>query len=80
MDWSFEIHKISCLKELSSVLIFSLFTCRKMLMRRVFDMWLLKACKQQEYRMEEKKVKVILLPGLAQEIEGMISVCEHQLM
>ncbi|XP_035412651.1 protein SFI1 homolog [Cygnus atratus] len=28
---------------------------RKMLMRRVFDMWLLKVCKQQEYRMEEKK-------------------------
>lgn len=42
-------------------------------MRRIFDTWLLKACKEQEYRMEEKKVKVVLLPGLAQEIEGMIS-------
>ncbi|XP_032054725.1 protein SFI1 homolog [Aythya fuligula] len=28
---------------------------RKMLMRRIFDTWLLKACKEQEYRMEEKK-------------------------
>ena len=34
-------------------------------MRRVFDTWLLKACKQQEYRMGEERVNVTLLPGLA---------------
>ncbi|XP_075574799.1 protein SFI1 homolog [Pelecanus crispus] len=28
---------------------------RRMLMRQVFDTWLLKACKQQEYRMGEKR-------------------------
>ncbi|KFV63295.1 Protein SFI1, partial [Dryobates pubescens] len=40
---------------LSSVLPFSLFACRRVLMRQVFDTWLLKAGKLQEYRMGEKK-------------------------
>jgi len=56
---------ISFLKEFRPVLTFSLFACRRVLMRRVFDTWLLKACKQQEYRMGEERVNVTLLPGLA---------------
>lgn len=34
-------------------------------MKQVFDTWLLKARKQQEYRMGEKRVNVNLVPGLA---------------
>ncbi|KFP54179.1 Protein SFI1, partial [Cathartes aura] len=49
------IKSMSFLKEFSPVLTFSLFACRRMLMRQVFDTWLLNACKQQEYRMGEKR-------------------------
>ncbi|KFV19713.1 Protein SFI1, partial [Tauraco erythrolophus] len=42
-------------KEFSPVLTFFIFTCRRVLVRRVFDTWLLKACKQQEYRMGENR-------------------------
>lgn len=59
------IKTISFLKEFSPVLTFSLFACRRVLMKRVFDTWLLNACKQQEYRMGEERVNVTLLPGLA---------------
>lgn len=67
------IKSVSVPKEFSPVLTFSLFACRRVLMRWVFDMWLLKACEQQEHRMAEKRVSVTLVPGLAKGIEGMIS-------
>ncbi|KFO85109.1 Protein SFI1, partial [Buceros rhinoceros silvestris] len=49
------IKSVSVPKEFSPVVTFSLFACRRVLMRRVFDTWLLKACEQQEYRMAEKR-------------------------
>ncbi|KFQ88014.1 Protein SFI1, partial [Phoenicopterus ruber ruber] len=47
--WFFKI------KKFSPVLTFSLFACRRVLMRHVFDTWLLKVHKQQEYRMGEER-------------------------
>ncbi|KFP98014.1 Protein SFI1, partial [Haliaeetus albicilla] len=49
------IKTISFLKEFSPVLTFSLFACRRVLMKQVFDTWLLNACNQQEYRMGEER-------------------------
>ncbi|KGL74590.1 Protein SFI1, partial [Tinamus guttatus] len=54
--WSFEVRKINLLSEgIISCADISLFACREVLMRKVFDMWWLRARKQQEYRMEEKR-------------------------
>ncbi|KGL96182.1 Protein SFI1, partial [Charadrius vociferus] len=49
------IKSIPFLKKFSPELTFSLFACRRVLMRQVFDMWLLKVYKQQEYQMGEKR-------------------------
>ncbi|KFP33720.1 Protein SFI1, partial [Colius striatus] len=43
------------LKELSPVMTLSVFGCRRVLMRQIFDTWLLNTCKQQEYRMGEER-------------------------
>lgn len=65
MDSSFDIHKmVSFLREFLPVLTFSLFACRRVLMRQVFDTWLLNTCKQQEYRMAEKRVNPLFYLAL----------------
>lgn len=49
-------------------------------MRQVFDTWLLKVCKLQEYRMGEKKVNQTLVPCLGNRGDDFIvTVCEYVL-
>lgn len=49
-------------------------------MRQVFDMWLLKTCKLQEYRLGEKRVNVTPAPCLGNRGDDFIvTVCECEL-
>lgn len=49
-------------------------------MRQVFDTWMLKACKLQEYRMKEKRVNVTFLPCLGNRGDDFIvTICKYEL-